>query len=74
MELGNILRSNYGNKIVKILREKGPHKPEFADDVFRKHPAMIYMDPIEYVIVGDPKTSLLCCFFFKAEGWRYYDY
>ena len=47
-----------------MLRQKGPHKPKFAYDVFRIHSFMIDTDLIEYNIVDDTKTALLRCFVF----------
>ena len=45
-----------------MLRGKGPHKPEFAYDIVRIHPRMVYTDLIEYNIVDDTKATLLRCF------------
>ena len=45
-----------------MLRGRGPHKPEFADNIVRIHSLTIYTDLLEYNIVGDTKTPLLCCF------------
>ena len=47
-----------------MLREKGPHKPEFAYDIVRIHFLIIYTDLVEHNIVGDTKTPLLHCFSF----------
>ena len=40
---------------------KGPHEPEFAYDIVRIHSLMIYINLVEYNIVGDTKTPLLRC-------------
>ena len=66
-DLGHIFGSNFGNKFGVIFRGKGPHEPEFAYDIVRKHSLMIYTDLIEYNIVGDIKTPMLCCFLFISE-------
>ena len=62
-DLGHNFRSNVGNEFGVKLRGKGPHKPEFANDIVRIHSLMIYTDLIEYNIVGDTKTPLLRWFF-----------
>ena len=50
-----------------MLRGKGPHKPKFAYDILRIHSLMIYIDLIEYNIVGDTKAPLLRCFPFISK-------
>ena len=50
-----------------MLRGKGPHKPEIADDNVGIHSLMIYTDLIEYKIVGDKNASLLRCFPFISK-------
>ena len=66
-DLGQIFGSNVGNEYGVMLRGKGPHKPEFAYDIARKHSLMIYTDLIEYNIVGDTKSPLLRCFTFISK-------
>ena len=67
-DLGHILGSNVGNEFEVILREKGPHKPEFAYDIVRIHSFMIYTDLIKHNIVGDTKAPLLrCLLFFRSS-------
>ena len=61
-DLGHIFGSNVGNEFGVMSREKEPHKTEFAYDIVRIHPLMIYTDLIEYNIVGDTKAPLLRCF------------
>ena len=61
-DLGHIFGSNVGDDFGVMLRRKGPHKPEFAYDIFRIHSFMIYTDLIEYNIVGETKVRLLRCF------------
>ena len=34
-DLGHIFVNNYGNDFRVMLTAKGPHKPEFADDIVR---------------------------------------
>ena len=66
-DLGHIFGSNIGNEFGVMLREKGPHKPEFAHDIVRIHSLMIYTDLIEHKIVGYTKTPLLRCFLFISK-------
>ena len=74
-DLGHIFGKKVVNEFGVMLREKGPHKPEFAYDNVCIHSLMIYTDLIEYNIVGDTKAPLLRCFFyFAAQGWRHYNY
>ena len=61
-DLGHIFESKVGNEFGVMLRDKGPHKPEFAYDIVRIHSLMIYTDLTEYNIVGETKVPLLCCF------------
>ena len=67
MDLGQFFGSNIGNEVGVMLRRKGPHKPEFAYDIIRIHFLMIHTDLIEYNIIGDTKTPLLCCFGFISK-------
>ena len=67
IDLGYIFGSNFGNEFRVMLRRKCPHKPEFAYDIVRIHSLMIYTDLIEYIIVGDTKTTLLRCFPFISN-------
>ena len=62
--LGDIFGSNVGNGFGVMLRGKGPHKPEFANDIVRVDSLMIYTDLVEYDIVGNAKASLFRCFSF----------
>ena len=66
-ELGHIFGSNVGINFGIMLRGEGPHKPEFAYDIVRIHSLMIYIDLIEYKIVGDTKVPLLRCFPFITK-------
>ena len=61
-DLGHIFGSNVGNEFGVMLRVKGPHKPEFANDIVRIHSLMKYTNLIVYNIVGDTKAPLLRCF------------
>ena len=67
MDLGHIFGSIVGNEFGVLLRGKGPHKLDFAYDIFRIHSLMIYTDLIEYNIVGNTKTPLLRCFLFISK-------
>ena len=62
-DLGHFFGSNVGSEFGVMLRGKGPHKPEFAQNIVRIHSLMIYNNLTEYNIVGDTKTPLLRCFF-----------
>ena len=66
-DLGQIFGSNVGNEFQVMLRGKGTHKQEFANEIVRIHFLMIYTDPIECNIVGDTKTPLLRCFLFISK-------
>ena len=60
-------RSNVVTEFGVMLRRKGPHKPEFAYDIIRIHSLMIYIELIEYNIVGNTKAPLLLCFPFISK-------
>ena len=64
---GHIFGSNVGNEFGVMFRGKGPQKPEFAYDIVRIHSLMIYIDLIEYNIVGDAKAPSLRCFLFISK-------
>ena len=66
-DLGHIFESNVGIEFEVMLRGNRPHKPEFAYDIVRIHPFMIYTDLIEYNIVGDTKAPVLRCFPFISK-------
>ena len=66
-DLGQVFGSNVGNEFGVMLGGKGPHKPEFANDIVRIHSLMIYTDLIEYNIVGHTKAPLLRCFPFISK-------
>ena len=66
-DLEHIFGSNVVNESVVKLRGKGPHKPEFANDIVRIHSLMIYTDLIQYKIVGGTKVPLLRCFLFISK-------
>ena len=66
-DLGHICGSNIGNESGVMLRGKRPHKAKFPYDNVRVRSLMLYTDLIEYIIVGDTKISLLCCFLFISK-------
>ena len=66
-KLAHIFGINVGNDFGILLRCKGPHKPEFAYDIVRKHSIMIYTDLIECNIFGYTKAPLLRCFLFISK-------
>ena len=66
-DLGHIFRTIVGTKFGVMLRRKGTHKPKFTYDIVCIHSLMIYMDLIEYKIVGDTKAPLLRCFIFVSK-------
>ena len=81
-ELPHIFKIIVGNEYGALLRGAGPHKPDFAHDVFRIHCIMIYKNLIEYNIVCDTKFHLLRCFRFVSKlkvgnimtAWQYKNY
>ena len=66
-DVGQLFGSNIGNELGVMLKRKGPHKPEIAYDIVRKHSLMIYTELVEYNNVGDTKTPLLNCFPFFSK-------
>ena len=42
-----------------MMKEKGPHYPQYSYDIIRKHSLMISSDIKEYNKVGDTKTPSL---------------
>ena len=65
--LGQVIGSKVCNEFGVMLREKGPHKPEFAYDIVPIKSFMIYTDLIEYIIFGDMKAPLLRSFLFISK-------
>ena len=55
------------NQTGVIMKRKGPHYPQYSYDIIRIHSLMIYSDIIEYNIVGDTKTPLMCCIPFISK-------
>ena len=49
------------------MKRKGPHYPQYSDDILTKHSFMIYSDIIEYDIVGDTEIPLLRCIPFISK-------
>ena len=66
-DLGHDFGNNVGNEIGVLMIAKAPHEPEFAYDIVRVHSLMIYIDLVEYNIVGDTKAPLLRCFPFLSK-------
>ena len=66
-DLGHVFGNNVGNEFGVLMKEKGPHEPEFAYDIVRIHSLIIYSDLLEYNLVGDAKTPLLRCFPFISK-------
>ena len=58
---------NHGIDFGVMLREKGPHKPQFFYDLVHIHSLMIYLDLTEYNIVDITKTPLVRCFIFISK-------
>ena len=57
-------RSNVGNEIEGLLRQKEPHKPIFVYDSVHKPSLKKYTDLID--VLGNTNSSmLLCCPFFR---------
>ena len=55
------------NQTGVIMKRKGPHYPQYSYDIMKIDSLMIYSDIIEYNIVGDTKTFLLCCIPFISK-------
>ena len=66
-DLSHIFGNNVENPFGVLMKEKGPHEPEFAYDIVRVHSLMIYSDLVEYNVVGDTKAPLLRCFPFISK-------
>ena len=60
-DLGHIFGNNVGNEFGVLIVGKGPHEPEFANDIVRVH-SVIYSNLVEYSIVAATKTPLHRCF------------
>ena len=67
IDLGHIFGGDVRNDWGLLILGKGPHKPLFAYDIVRIHSLMIYLDIVEYNIVGDTKAPLLRCFPFISK-------
>ena len=63
-DLGHIFGNIVGNELGVLMIGKGPHEPEFANDIVHVHSLMIYSNLVEYNIVRDTKIPLLRCFSF----------
>ena len=66
-DLGHIFGNNSGIQFGVLMKGKGPHEPQFAYDIVRIHSLMIYIDLVEYSIVGEKKAPLLRCFPFISK-------
>ena len=66
-DLGHTFGNNVGNEFGVLMIRKGPHEPEFANDIVRIHSLLIYSDVEEYNPVGDIKAPLLRCFPFISK-------
>ena len=49
------------------MKRKGPHYPQYSNDIIRKHSLIIYSDIRENIVVGDTKTPLLRCILFISK-------
>ena len=60
------------NQTGVIMKERGPHYPQYSYDIMRIHSLMIYSDIIEYNIVSDTKTPLLRVYsiHLQSKKWR----
>ena len=74
-DLGHIFGNNMGKEFGVLMIGKGPQEPEFAYDIVRIHSLMIYINLVEYNIVGDTKSSLavMLSLYLKAKGRRHYN-
>ena len=59
---GHVFGNNVGNHFGVLMKVKGPNEPQFAYDIVPIHSLMIYIDLVEYNIVGDTKAPLLHAF------------
>ena len=66
-DLGHNFGNNVGNEFGVLMIGKGPHEPQFADDIVRIHSLLIYSDLVDYSVVGDTKAPLLRCFPFISK-------
>ena len=66
-DLGRVFGGDVRIDLGRLMREKGPHEPTFADDIVRIHSLMIYTDIVESNIVGDTKAQLLRWFPFISK-------
>ena len=66
-DLRHIFGGAVRNDLGILVRAKGSHEPTFVYDIVRILPLMIYIDIVEYKIVGDTKTPLLRCFPFISK-------
>ena len=66
-DLGHTFGNIVGNQFGVFMKAKGPHEPQLAYDIVRIHSLMIYIDLVEYSIVGDTKVPSLRCFFFISK-------
>ena len=53
------------------MKGKGSQYPQYSHDIKWKHSLMIYIDIIEYNIVGDAKTPIVRCIPFISKVKRY---
>ena len=66
-DLRHIFGGAVRNDLGILVRAKGSHEPTFAYDIVRILSLMIYIDIVEYKVVGDTKTPLLRCFPFISK-------
>ena len=64
---GHIFGNNVGNQFGVLMKEKGPHEPQFAYNIVRIQSLMFYSDLVEYSIVRDTKAPLVRCFPFISK-------
>ena len=46
-DMSHIFINNVGNHFGALMKRKGPHEPQFADDIVRIHSLLIYSDLVE---------------------------
>ena len=66
-DLRQVFVSNVDSEFGAMLREKGPHKPEFGYNIVRIHSLIIYTDLIDYNIADDTKAPILRCSLFISK-------
>ena len=65
--LGHTFGGDLGKDLGILICGKGSHEPTLAYDIVRIHLLMIYIDIVEYNVVGNTKAPWLGCFPFISK-------